>query len=104
MLEAGFLVALGLLVMLSKLSWRKKLWVISHPVQVDIIVFVGLAAMHWGTFAGVMAATVGALFCSLTLGAAKYLIGHMVGNTYFPGVFNIAHRLISEIQAERSKQ
>lgn len=93
MLETGFLVALGLLFTLGKCEWRTKMWVISHPLLVDGIVFVGLTTIHWGTYSGVMSATVGALFCSITLSIAKWLVGHMVGNIYFPGVFNIAHKL-----------
>lgn len=93
MLETGFVVALGLLVMLAKLSWRNKMLVISNPLAADVIVFVGLTMIHWGTFAGVMAATVGALFCSVVLSTARWAVGHMKGNIYFPGIFNIAHKL-----------
>ncbi len=93
MLETGFVVALGLLVMLAKLSWRNKMLVISNPLAADVIVFVCLTAIHWGTFSGVMAATVGALFCSIVLSIARWLVGHMVGTVYYPGLFNIAHRL-----------
>jgi hypothetical protein len=93
MLETGFIVALGLLVMLAKLSWRNKMLVISHPLTTDLAVFTLLTMLHWGTFSGVMAATVGALFCSIVLSTARWLVGHMDGNIYFPGIFNIAHRL-----------
>lgn len=93
MLETGFVVALGLLVMLAKLSWRNKMLVISHPLAADVIVFVGLTAIHWGTFSGVMAATAGALFCSVVLSIARWAVGHMVGTMYYPGIFNVAHKL-----------
>mgnify|MGYP003553747147 FL=1 len=93
MIEMGIIVALGLLVMLAKLSWRAKFWVISHPLLIDAIVFVGLIAIHWGTFSGVMVATIGALFCSITLGIAKWLVGYVRGNTYYPGVFNMIRKL-----------
>ena len=96
MLESGFLVAIGLLFVLNKLEWRTKMRVISNPVAADVIVFVLLVMLHWGTFAGVMAATIGALFCSITLSIAKWLVGHVVGNVYYPGVFNIAHKIIKE--------
>ena len=96
MLESGFFVAFGLLFVLNKLSWKRKMWLISNPVAVDVFVFVTLVTIHWGTFTGVMAATIGALFCSITLSAAKWLVGHVVGNMYYPGVFNIAHKLVKE--------
>ena len=38
MLEMGFVVALGLLVSMAKLSWRKKLWMTSHTLAMDAIV------------------------------------------------------------------
>lgn len=94
MIEMGLIVGLGLLVTLAKLSWRGKMWVISHPLLMDAIVFVFLIAVHWGTFSGVMVATIGALFCSITLGVAKWLVGYVRGNTYYPGVFNVVRRLM----------
>lgn len=94
MIEMGLIVGLGLLVTLVKLPWRGKMWVISHPLLMDAIVFVFLTAIHWGTFSGVMVATIGALFCSITLGVAKWLVGHVRGNTYYPGVFNVVRRLM----------
>lgn len=75
MIEMGFIVALGLLVSLAKLPWRHKLWVTSHPLAMDALVFVALTILHWGTFSGVMAATAGALFCSVTLTVARRVIG-----------------------------
>lgn len=44
-------------------------------------------ALHFGTFSGLMAATVAGLLNSLATGAAKRLIGYIDGNTYYPGVF-----------------
>jgi hypothetical protein len=95
MLEMGLVVSLGLLVMLAKLPWRSKLWVISHPVLMDVLVFIGLCAIHWGTFSGVMVATVGALFTSIVLSCAKKAYGHMVGPTYYPGWFDVSAKLRS---------
>jgi uncharacterized membrane protein len=95
MLEMGILVALGLLVTLAKAPWAFKLWCTSHPLVVDATVFVALISIHWGTFSGVMVATIGAFFCSLTLSAARWLIGHNVNGKYIPGKFNIAHKVKS---------
>lgn len=95
MLEMGIVVSLGLLVVLAKLSWRMKMWVISHPVFMDVAVFIFLTAVHWGTFSGVMIATVGALFTSIVLSAARWAVGHVVDNTYYPGVWNVVDKLRS---------
>lgn len=93
MLEMGILVALGLLFTLFKMSWRWKLRLLSNPLTVDVIVFVGLTALHWGTFSGVMVATIGALFCSITLSMGRWLVGYMHRGAYVAGKFNIVSKL-----------
>ena len=93
MLEMGFVVALGLLVTLAKLPWRHKFWITSHPLAMDVIVFAVLCFLHWGTFSGVMVATVGALFCSLTLSAARRVIGYIENGRYVPGWRDYSHKL-----------
>lgn len=93
MIEMGLVVALGLLVTLAKLPWRWKLRIVSHPVVVDTTVFVVLTTIHWGTFSGVMVATVGALFCSVVLSIARRVIGHIDGNLYTPGWMNVSSKL-----------
>jgi hypothetical protein len=45
--------------------------------------------IHWGTFSGVMAATVAGLLTSLATTAAKRLFGHIHANRYFPGLFHL---------------
>ena len=93
MLEMGIVVSLGLLVVLVKLPWRHKMWCISHPVLMDVFVFVMLTTIHWGTFSGVMVATVGALFTSIVLSGARWLYGHVDGTKYYPGIFNVVEKL-----------
>jgi hypothetical protein len=98
MLEMGILVALGLLVTLAKLPWKWKLWMTSNPLRVDLAVMGMLLILHWGTFSGVMVASIGALFCSLTLSAARKLIGYVEGCRYVPGMFNVLSKLQGEKQ------
>jgi len=93
MLEGGILVALGLLVVMAKISWRWKMRMVSNPVATDLLVFVLLLTLHWGTFSGVMVATIGSLVCSVVLSLARKMYGHINGNRYYPGVFNIVDRL-----------
>ena len=93
MIEMGLVVALGLLVTLAKLPWKWKLRLVSNPLAVDVIVFVALTTIHWGTFSGVMVATVGALFCSIVLSIARKAIGHIDGNTYRRGWIDVSTRL-----------
>ena len=93
MLEMGILVALGLLVTLWKLSWRAKLWVLSHPVMFDIGIFILLMLAHWGTFRGVMVASIGALFCSLTLSAGRKCFGYYERGQYVRGFVDVRSKL-----------
>lgn len=93
MIEMGIVVALGLFVMYIKMSWRGRMWVNSNPLTVDVMVFVGLTALHWGTFSGVMVAAVGALFCSLTISAARYFVGYITKGVYTPGVMDVSAKL-----------
>jgi hypothetical protein len=85
MIEMGLVVALGLIILYAKTSWRTRLWINSHPVLMDVLVFIGLNALHWGTFSGLMVAAVGALFCSLTISVARKWFGYIDGKVYVPG-------------------
>ena len=93
MLEMGILVALGFLVMLAKLPWRSKLWVLSHPLLMDAITFILLRVIHWGTFSGVMVASIGALFCSLMLAAGRRFVGYYDAGRYVRGFFDVSRKL-----------
>jgi hypothetical protein len=67
MFESGAVICLGLVMWFSRTSWRTRMWLLSHPLALDILTFVVLVLLHWGTFSGVMAATVGALMVSVML-------------------------------------
>jgi hypothetical protein len=96
LLENGILVALGLLVTLWKCPWKVKLWIVSHPLAMDALIFGALTLLHWGTYSGVMVATIGALFCSLTLSGARKVIGYIKANRYYPGWIDAIHHLRKE--------
>ncbi len=89
MFEMGIVVALGLLVTFMKLSWRARLRMLSHPLAVDLFVFILLNWLHWGTFSGVMVAAVGALACSLMLSAGRWAFGYMVAGKHVRGKFDV---------------
>lgn len=89
MLEMGVIVGLGLLVMLVKMNWRWKMRVLSNPLLIDAIVFVFLIAIHWGTFSGVMVATIGALFCSIVLSVGRWMFGYVEARRYVRGVVDV---------------
>lgn len=93
-LEAGFFVGLGLLFTMAKANWTWRLRILSYPLAVDAVVFIVLTLIHWGTFSGVMAATVGALMCSALLTVGRLAIGYIdKSGNYKPGWINISHKL-----------
>ena len=91
MFEMGFAVALGLLVIFVKTGWRVRIWLLSHPVTVDLAVFLLLVVLHWGTFSGVMVATIGALIVSLVMSFGRWLFGYRINGTYVPGKVRVAY-------------
>jgi hypothetical protein len=94
MIEMGIIVALGLLFTLVKMTWRWKMRLLSNPLITDVVIFVLLMLLHWGTFSGVMVATIGALACSATLSAARWLYGYIGPKGYVPGKFDVASKLV----------
>lgn len=93
MLEMGIVVALGLVVMYARLSWRKRIWINSNPLLMDVLIFVVLNILHWGTFSGLMVAAVGALFCSITISIARKWVGYVESGQYVPGWMNVRNKL-----------
>lgn len=93
MLEMGLVVALGLAVMYARLSTKSRVWINSHPLFMDISVFMLLNILHWGTFSGVMVAAVGALFCSITISLARKWIGFVESKQYHPGWVDVRRSL-----------
>ena len=93
MFEMGIVVGLALLVSLSKMSWPWKLRVLSSPFLMDALIFLGLLILHWGSFSGVMVATIGAFMCSLVLSAGRYFFGHVQNGRYIAGKFDMGHKL-----------
>lgn len=85
MLTTGFTIFLGVGLILAKLPRRMMLRVLKHDVMLDLAVTLLVLLIHWGTFSGVMAATVAGLLTSLATSAAKRWIGYIDGDRYHPG-------------------
>jgi len=84
-LETGALIGLGLLATLVKLSWQYKMILLSNPVWVDVVIFIALTLIHWGSFSGPVVAAIGALCCSLTLSAGRSYYGYIENGLYVRG-------------------
>ena len=93
MIEMGVVVGIGLLVSLVKMSWHWRMRMLSYPLAIDTIIFIALVLLHWGTFSGVMVASVGALTCSLVLSGARKMYGHIESGVYIPGYFDVRSKL-----------
>lgn len=93
MLTSGIVVCLGICIWFTRVRWRTRLWLISHPLLVDVGVFAFLTFIHWGTFSGVMAATIGALMTSVLMSGARKLWGFYQGRDYVRGMIDVSTKL-----------
>ena len=59
--------------------------VLKHDLLLDVAVSLMTLMIHWGTFSGVMAATVAGLLTSLATSGLKRLVGYIDGDNYWPG-------------------
>ena len=89
MLLTGLMVFLGVALILAKLPRRLMLKLLHHHVVLDLAVSVLVLIIHWGTFSGVMAATVAGLLTSLATTGARRLFGSIQSNRYVPGLVNL---------------
>ena len=85
MLTTGFTIFLGMALLLAKLPRRTMLRALKHDLLIDLSVSVLVLLIHWGTFSGVMAATVAGLLTSLATSGLKSLVGYADSEHYFPG-------------------
>lgn len=98
MLEMGLIVGLGLITTLVKAPPKIKLKLLSHPAKVDVLVTAMLLTLHWGTFSGVMVATIGAFVASIVLSIGRRYYGYYKTiqknnrdvQVYVPGLVRLA--------------
>jgi hypothetical protein len=92
-IESGVIVALGLILLFFKLSWRARLRMLGFPLAMDLGVFILLNWLHWGTFSGMMVAATGALVCSSLISIGRKVYGYIDHGMYFPGRINVHERI-----------
>lgn len=85
MIITGFMIFLGTFLILIKLPRSMMLRALKHDLLIDIVVTVLVLIIHFGTFSGVMAATVAGLLTSLATSGMKRLFGYIDGNIYHIG-------------------
>lgn len=86
MLTAGFVIAIGFLLLAVKLPRTTLLKALNYPLAIDLTASVLAYVLHWGTFTGVMAAAVAGLLISVLTSSARWLVGWIAGNKYYPGL------------------
>jgi hypothetical protein len=89
MVSTGFAIYLAVLFLLAKLPRRLMLRLLHYDLAVDLFITVLTLVIHFGTFSGLMAATVAGVLTSTTTTLAKRLFGHITGDTYHPGVLTL---------------
>lgn len=89
MIEMGLVVAVGMIALFAKLGWKARIFMLSHPLLLDLSVFVLLNYLHWGTYSGMMVAAIGALACSICISVGRKLFGYREKGRYVPGKFHV---------------
>lgn len=89
MLATGFMIFLGVALILAKLPRRMMLKALKHDLAIDLLVSLLTLVIHWGTFSGVMAATVAGLLTSLATSGLKRMFGYIDGNYYIVGKWRL---------------
>ena len=90
MFETGMAIFLGLVFIFIKLRRRTMLRLLHHDMAIDVFVTLLTLAIHWGSFAGVMAATFAGLLTSVGTSLAKRVFGYIKSDEYFPGLIRLA--------------
>lgn len=90
MFETGLAIFLGLVFLFTKLRRRTMLRLLRYDLALDVAVTALVLAIHWGTFSGVMAATVAGLLCSMFTSGAKKLFGYIHGDRYHIGLIRLS--------------
>ncbi len=91
MLASGIFVFLSVLLIFFKLSRLWQLRLLGRPLLLDLFVASATLLLHWGTFTGVMAATIAGLLTSLSTSLARRVFGYVRSGTYYPGLLPIRH-------------
>ena len=89
MLETGFVIFLGVALLLLKLPRRALLIALNFPLTIDLAVSAMVLAIHWGTWSGTFAAATAGLLTSMLTSGLRFLIGYRSVSGYKPGVINL---------------
>lgn len=89
MFLTGLAIFTAILFVFIKLPRRTLLRLLRYDLAIDLAVTFLVLAIHFGTFSGVMAATVAGLMTSIATTGAKRLVGYIQGGQYHPGLLHL---------------
>jgi hypothetical protein len=89
MFTTGFAIFLAMLFLFVKIPRRWLLRLLCYDMAIDVSVTLLVLIIHFGTFSGLMAATVAGMMTSITTSAGKRLFGYIKGSEYHYGIFRL---------------
>lgn len=89
MFTTGFAIFLGLVFIFIKLPRRLMLRWLHFDLLVDLAVTFLTLFIHWGSFEGVIAATIAGLLTSVGTTLAKRMFGYIKADRYYPGYIQL---------------
>lgn len=88
-IETGFIVFLSLMVIVWGLPLRTVLWLLGHPLFLEVPFSLLAYGLHFGTYSGMMVAAVAAVMCFVFVRCTRWLIGYTKNGVYRQGLFNL---------------
>lgn len=92
MILTGIAIFAATAALLVKLRRRLLLRALNHDLAIDVGVTVVTLAIHWGSFSGIMGATLAGLLTSMATSTAKQVFGYIRGGVYYPGLIAVDPR------------
>jgi len=86
--ESGFIILLGFLLLFIKLPKRTIAWLLGYPLALDLVASAAAYILHFGTFSGVMAAAVAGLMTSALTSSGRWAFGYIERGKYTPGAIS----------------
>lgn len=85
--ESGVIVFLSLIVLFWRIPMKARLWFLGHPAFLEVPFGLLAYMLHYGTFSGMMAAAVAAIFCFGFVQIGRKAIGYSDKHGYHAGFF-----------------
>lgn len=84
-LETGTIVFFSLIVLFWRLSPRTRLWILGHPLWLEVPFGLAAYVLHYGTFSGMMSAATAVAMCYAYVQLMRWAVGYLRDGAYHPG-------------------